>query len=513
MNSASAFSNPGPSPAPNSRTNLNPQGDWAARLGQFYGLATLLATLAALPMLDTLTAVLLLLTTFLFAVVTHYSRRYLGGNPGQARFTVWLCLTGSSVFGIILAQNLLVLAAAWCTTSLALHQLLQFADHRPGAILAARKKFLISRLGDLALFTALWLTYQQFRTLELPAILAAGRTEGLPESAALLFVVAALLKSAQFPFHSWLPETMETPTPVSALMHAGIINAGGILVLRLSPVLAQSESALALLLLAGGVTALYGSLVMTTQCSIKRCLAYSTIAQMGFMMLECGLGAFSLALLHLVAHSLYKAYAFLASGSVVPEGPGAVQAAQLARTARPSAWALLFSIAAAAGIVLPLALWVGHAPQHHPAATAIFTLAVAQLIAHFAQRRPTRRLVPVALLLGAFATVAYLLLDRAASQVVTPLAQEPAFALALLPALLLPTLLQHLLPHFGHRQWAQRLFVHARNGFYAGTIASRFTLALWPTPQNLGLGKNGLGKMGQPALAGHSANNATKEIV
>jgi len=130
----------------------------------------------------------------------------------------------------------------------------------------------------------------------------------------LLLVGVAMLKSAQFPFHSWLPDTMETQTPLSALMHAGIINAGGFLIVRLSPVVSLSPVALNTLAIVGAFTAIFASLVMMTQASIKRMLALSTIAQMGFMMLQCGLGAFSIAVLHIVAHSLYKAHAFFIVG-------------------------------------------------------------------------------------------------------------------------------------------------------------------------------------------------------
>src|SRR5690606_5255778 len=132
-----------------------------------------------------------------------------------------------------------------------------------------------------------------------------------------LIICGALLKSAQFPFHTWLPDTMGTPTPVSTLMHAGIINAGGYLVIRLSPLLVENTTAMLFLATIGAVTLASASLVMLTQTSVKRMLAYSTIAQMGFMLLQCGLGAYALAVLHLIAHSLYKAHAFLSSGSTV----------------------------------------------------------------------------------------------------------------------------------------------------------------------------------------------------
>ncbi len=138
--------------------------------------------------------------------------------------------------------------------------------------------------------------------------------------AGVSLVLGVMTKSAQFPFHFWLPKTMETPTPVSALMHAGIINAGGFLVIRMGSFLNQLPWALNSLAIVGGVTAFFGSFVMLSQTNIKRSLAYSTISQMGFMMLQCGLGAFTIAIVHIVGHAFYKAHSFLSSGSVTDIG-------------------------------------------------------------------------------------------------------------------------------------------------------------------------------------------------
>lgn len=273
---------------------------------------------------DGLTAVMFLLISFVGLVIARFSVRYLDGDPRQGRFFRWLAFTLGAVLLLVVSRNLVMLTAAWMLTSLGLHQLLEHYPDRPWAIWAARKKFLISRLGDAMLLAALGLTFWCFGSSDYAVVFAEAETlrseaGGGPLVAVigLLYVLGAMTKSAQFPFHSWLPDTMEAPTPVSALMHAGIINAGGFLVIRLSPLIALSHSALGLLALVGAFTALFGGLVMLTQTSIKRSLAFSTIAQMGFMMLQCGLGAFSAALLHIVAHSLYKAHAFLACGSVL----------------------------------------------------------------------------------------------------------------------------------------------------------------------------------------------------
>ena len=172
----------------------------------------------------------------------------------------------------------------------------------------------------MALIAAAVLLTLAYGTTDIAQILSAARAGnggGLAIAAAGFLAAAALLKSAQFPMHGWLTEVMETPTPVSALLHAGVINAGGFLLIRFADVMLLAPGVLAVLVMIGGFTALFGGLVMLTQPAVKTSLAWSTVAQMGFMILECGLGLFPLALLHIVAHSLYKAHSFLASGGAV----------------------------------------------------------------------------------------------------------------------------------------------------------------------------------------------------
>jgi len=286
---------------------------------------------------DGATSLMLPLVAFVGFVVSRFSIRYLDGEAAQGRYFRWLGFTIGAVSLMVLAGNLILFFLAWVMTSLGLHQLLLHYRHRPAAHRAAWTKFAISRLGDLFLVTALVLLYKTFGTFELSELFAqAGEssTSSSPAAshvaAAWLLMLGAVTKSAQFPFHVWLPDTMETPTPVSALMHAGIVNAGGYLVIRMSTLFVQVPEALLTLSLIGAFTACFAGIVMMTQPSVKRALAYSTIAQMGFMMLQCGLGAFSAAMLHIVAHSLYKAHAFLTSGSVV------AQSQAIAGTALPN---------------------------------------------------------------------------------------------------------------------------------------------------------------------------------
>ncbi len=275
---------------------------------------------------DGATALMLALVSFVGFVVSRFSIRYLDGEAMQGRYFRWLGFTIGAVSLMVIAGNLLLFFAAWVMTSFGLHQLLLHYRHREAAHRAAWTKFTISRLGDAFLIAALILTFKTFGTFELSTLFEsakalAGTTALTPSHVAIgwLLVLGAVTKSAQFPFHTWLPDTMETPTPVSALMHAGIVNAGGYLIIRMSPLVALAPAALITLALIGAFTACFAGVVMMTQPSVKRALAYSTIAQMGFMMLQCGLGAYSAAMLHILAHSLYKAHAFLSSGSVVSQ--------------------------------------------------------------------------------------------------------------------------------------------------------------------------------------------------
>ena len=270
---------------------------------------------------DLITGAMLLLVCALGLVIVRYSRTYMHGDPGQLRYARWLLATLAAVTTLVIANDLAVIAAAWTLTSLALHELLTFYGDRRAALVAAHKKFLVSRLADLCLWSALALLHRQIGSLNLEVIASWARAHAEPprgvQLAAVLCVIAAALKSAQLPFHGWLTQVMEAPTPVSALLHAGVVNLGGFLMIRLAPLMATVPAAQLLLVGVGMTTTVLAAMVMTTRVSVKVCLAWSTCAQMGFMLVECGLGAWHLAFLHLIAHSLYKAHAFLGAGSVV----------------------------------------------------------------------------------------------------------------------------------------------------------------------------------------------------
>jgi NAD(P)H-quinone oxidoreductase subunit 5 len=443
--------------------------------------------------LDAFSAVMFVLVAFVGAIVVQFSRNYLDGDDRQGAFMGGLCLTLAAVTLLILAGNLYHLVAAWIATSLALHRLLLFYPDRPNARVAGRKKFLTARLGDALLIVAAVLLAQAFATTDIAAILeaargalAAGEVPAGVVPATLLIAAAALLKSAQFPTHGWLTEVMETPTPVSALLHAGIINAGGFLVVRFADVMLLSTSSLHVLAIVGGFTALFGSIVMLTQTSVKVALAYSTVAQMGFMLLQCGLGAFTAAVLHIVAHSLYKAHAFLASGSVI----------DLARAAwvpkaetRSRTGVLLASVAGAVAIFVTTGAVAGFAVAEKPAILAlgaILVMGLTLLLAQALEGRPQGYVVGRTLVLGVMVALIYFGLQTGAERLlagVVPLAalSDPvtvAVMLAVVVVFAALTALQILAPYKADAPGWRGAYVAIANGFYANAYFNRLVGAL-----------------------------------
>ena len=440
---------------------------------------------------DRLAAVMLTLITFLLAVITRFSVQYRAGDPRHGTFVKWLALTGGAACGIVVSGNLVQLALAWCATSLFLHRLLVFYPERTAALLAARKKFMVSRLGDACLLAAILLARRGYHSVDFGVLLAAaGQRVAGAQAICWLLVVCGMLKSAQLPFHSWLPDTMETPTPVSALMHAGIINAGGFLIIRMSPLLVANPAALSLLAVVGALTALFASLVMLTHASVKRALAFSTVAQMGFMMLECGLGAFSLAVLHLVAHSLYKAHAFLASGSLV--------------RLRKAAWnpelkpgshviALGAALAAAVGLTWLSARLCGVAWNQSglPVLGGALVMAVAYALWNLWGQSARPGMVALGLVFAAGITAINFglhrildgLLDGAVpgQPALDPWA-GPAVTAVLCLLFLIMLVVQTELPQWADSPVFRMMYVHARNGFYFNTLANRAISAVWPVP-------------------------------
>ena len=276
--------------------------------------------------LDPLSCVMALGVAGISLVVHVYSARYMTEEPGYARFYLLLDLMAAAILLMVTAGDLITLLVAWHLIGVLLYFLLGHDTRRAAAQRYAFWTFFTYRLGDLPLILAAVLLYQAYDTLSLPLLFErmaaapeAHSAFGLPLMTAvgLLIALAGFARSAQFPLHTWLPYSMEGPTPVSALMHAGIVNAGGFIINRFAPVFVHAGEVLHLVFAVGLVTAILGSVLMLTQNDIKKALGYSTMGQMGFMFIECGVGAFSLAIYHLIAHGLFKGTLFLSAGGVI----------------------------------------------------------------------------------------------------------------------------------------------------------------------------------------------------
>jgi NAD(P)H-quinone oxidoreductase subunit 5 len=439
--------------------------------------------------LDALSVVMFWLVTFLGTLLIQFSRNYLDGDPRQRLFFSRLYLTIGAVLVMVTSGNLWQLVLAWIGTSLALHQLLVFYPERPRAVRAARKKYMLARIADLCLIVAAVLIAQGFGTTDLGAIiaaagaaLAAGSAPGGIAIAAVLIVAAACLKSAMFPFHGWLLEVMETPTPVSALLHAGLLNAGIFLIVRFGELVFLSTPALILLIAVGGLTAIFASSAMITQSSVKVSLAYSSMAHMAFMLMLCGFGAHTVAIMHLIAHSCYKAHAFLSSGSAIEYAQN-TGAQKLNSAPRPLS--LLVNLAASLAIFLAVATILGIDVTKRPGETAmiaIFMIAVSYLLVKGNTGKPTAYVVGRTVLMAVLVTLAFFTLELIAAALlgsavaVFPTPNTPTLVAIVLAVLAFAgvTVLSALLPALAQRPRWRALYVHLKNGCYANALFDRF---------------------------------------
>ncbi len=441
---------------------------------------------------DGLTALLLMTVTMVGAVVARFSIRYMDGDPNQAGFSQWIAYTLSAVLLLVVAADLFQVLVGWIATSHGLHRLLTHFADRPAAQLAARKKFVTSRLGDLFLLAAFTMVAVDFGTLQYDELFALlpGAAPSTTVPIAVLLVLGAMTKSAQFPFHTWLPDSLETPTPVSALMHAGIINMGGLLLIRMSPLLVEAPAVMPWLAAGGAVTALVGALAMLPQTDVKRKYAYSTVAQMGFMMLQCGVGAFAAATLHMVGHAFYKAHAFLASGSVVDPDPTPRKALD-ARTT-PGPWLVVLALASGTFVVTSTVWALGIELASKPGLTvlgSILALATAQLVLAPPVRvgHPLMRIVSGAAV-GAVIALLYFagvgLFEAAIASAIPSAAAIPTTPMPLTAAIVTLFAIAFAAQYAGAWARTTRLgraaWVHASRGFHIGTLQNRLVSRLWP---------------------------------
>ena len=280
--------------------------------------------------LDTLTAVMLVVVTSVSSLVHLYSWGYMEEDPGQSRFFAYLSLFTFAMLMLVTADNLVQMFFGWEGVGLASYLLIGFWYHKPSANAAAIKAFVVNRVGDFGFLLGIFGTFLVFETLSIPAILEAapsmaGSTIGFAGMRVdtmtllcLLLFVGAMGKSAQLGLHTWLPDAMEGPTPVSALIHAAtMVTAGVFMVCRMSPMFETSETALAVVTFVGAATAFFAATIGTAQNDIKRVIAYSTCSQLGYMFFAAGVGAYGAAMFHLFTHAFFKALLFLGAGSVI----------------------------------------------------------------------------------------------------------------------------------------------------------------------------------------------------
>ena len=284
-------------------------------------------------LLDPLTALMLVVVTGVSLMVQIYSTGYMRGDPGYARYFAYMSLFTASMVGLVIASNIIQLYVFWELVGLCSYLLIGFWYQRPAAAAAAKKAFIVTRLGDFGFLLAiLYLVFNAdtFATAGQNALDIGVINSALPEAVkggligasvitwiAIGIFAGAVGKSAQFPLHTWLPDAMEGPTPVSALIHAATMVAAGVfLVARFFPLFEVSEVAMNIVAIIGGVTAVFAASMGLVANDIKRVLAYSTISQLGFMMLALGIGAYGPAIFHLFTHAFFKALLFLGAGSV-----------------------------------------------------------------------------------------------------------------------------------------------------------------------------------------------------
>ncbi|NIJ07106.1 NADH-quinone oxidoreductase subunit L [Sphingomonas vulcanisoli] len=279
---------------------------------------------------DALTAVMLVVITSVSALVHLYSWGYMAEDPSQPRFFSYLSLFTFAMLMLVTSDNLIQMFFGWEGVGLASYLLIGFWYEKPSAQAAAIKAFVVNRVGDFGFSLGIFGTFLVFHTVSIPAILAAapgmagstigflgGRVDTMTLLCLLLFI-GAMGKSAQLGLHTWLPDAMEGPTPVSALIHAAtMVTAGVFMVCRLSPMFQVSPTALTVVTYVGAATCLFAATVGTVQTDIKRVIAYSTCSQLGYMFFAAGVGAYGAAMFHLFTHAFFKALLFLGAGSVI----------------------------------------------------------------------------------------------------------------------------------------------------------------------------------------------------
>ncbi len=318
--------------------------------------------------IDRLAAIMMLVISTIGTLLFRYSNRYLQGDPQKPLYQVLLTTAVSSLLFMVSSADLLTLFIMWQLLSWVLSLLSHNYSHTPTAQ-ASFRTFIMLRFGDIAFLSGIVLAYHLWGTIQFAPLFERAMADpmqitllgGLKMTGAtavtMLIFIGGMSKSAQFPLHMWLPESLYAPTPIHALLHAGIINAGGFLLNRMAPMYSLSTPTLHVVFVIGLLTAILGTSMMLTQNDIKKTLGYSTIGQMGYMIMECGLGAYSLAVFHLIAHGLFKGSIFLNCADVIHQArqdpsrpPHAIKKEKMEEESKGWVPALIVSL------VLPLVL-------------------------------------------------------------------------------------------------------------------------------------------------------------
>lgn len=294
--------------------------DWSIETSPWVWLDLDLTHISVGLLVDNITVIMLMVVTVVSGLVHLYSTGYMHGDPRYSRFFGFLGLFSFSMLGLVLVDNFLLLYVFWELVGLSSYLLIGFWYEKPSAADACKKAFLVNRIGDLGFFVGIMILFWKLGVFDFDSVYAgvkAGTLEGwLLTAAGLCLFCGAIGKSAQFPLHVWLPDAMEGPTPVSALIHAATMVAAGVyMVVRMFPIL--TPDALVVIAYIGAITAILGATIAVAQYDIKRVLAYSTISQLGYMIMGLGVGAYVAGFFHLVTHAAFKACLFLGSGSVI----------------------------------------------------------------------------------------------------------------------------------------------------------------------------------------------------
>ena len=327
-------------------------------------------------LIDPLTAVMLMVVTGVGFLIHVYSIGYMHGEDGFTRFFVYMNLFMVSMLLLVMGNNFLVLFIGWEGVGLCSYLLIGYYFNKVSAAKAATKAFVVNRIGDAGFLLAMFLVFINFRTLDYLTVFeqASRLSTETATAIALCLLVGAVGKSAQIPLYTWLPDAMEGPTPVSALIHAAtMVTAGVYMVVRTHVFYDMSPVALTTVGLVGGTTALFAATIGLVQNDIKRVLAYSTVSQLGYMFLACGVGAYSAAIFHLVTHAFFKALLFLSAGAVIHSLEGEQDVRKMGGLARkiPITHAVfLIGTVAIAGIPPLAGFWskdeiMAHAFVHH----------------------------------------------------------------------------------------------------------------------------------------------------